>query len=52
MIGISKGWDYIPMVAGGVLIALFSLEKLMLQMTDQQREPMPWLRDAHLGGEA
>lgn len=51
MIGISKGWDYIPIVAGGVLITLFSLEKLLLAYTNQPLEPMP-LRDANLSGEA
>lgn len=29
MIGISQGWDYVPMVIGGVLVTLFSLEKLV-----------------------
>ena len=28
MIGISQGWDYVPMVGAGVLIALFGVEKL------------------------
>jgi TRAP-type C4-dicarboxylate transport system permease small subunit len=53
MIGISKGWDYIPMVAGGVLIAFFSLEKLLLTFSNQERAPMPYLPTMHgLGGEA
>jgi TRAP-type C4-dicarboxylate transport system permease small subunit len=52
MIGISKGWDYVPLVAGGLLIALFSFEKLMLQFTGQSREPMPLFGGDHLGGEA
>jgi TRAP-type C4-dicarboxylate transport system permease small subunit len=41
MIGISKGWDYIPIVGGGFLIALFSIEKLLLFFTGQKPEPMP-----------
>lgn len=41
MIGISKGWDYVPIIAGGTLIALFSLEKLLLFFTGQTLEPMP-----------
>jgi TRAP-type C4-dicarboxylate transport system permease small subunit len=53
MIGVSKGWDYIPMIAGGVLIAFFSLEKLLLAFAEQERVPMPYLLDVHgLGGEA
>lgn len=27
MIGISQGWDYVPMVGAGLLIALFGIEK-------------------------
>jgi TRAP-type C4-dicarboxylate transport system permease small subunit len=30
MIGISQGWDYVPMVWAGVLIALFGVEKIGL----------------------
>lgn len=41
MIGISKGWDYVPIIVGGTLIALFSLEKLLLFFTNQTLEPMP-----------
>ncbi len=51
MIGISKGWDYVPIVAGGALIALFSIEKVLLQLTGQMRTPMP-MRAAGHGGEA
>lgn len=29
MIGISQGWDYVPMVLAGGLIVLFSIEKLL-----------------------
>ncbi len=49
MIGISKGWDYVPIIAGGAMVALFSLEKLMLLMTGQQRSPMPLVAGGHLG---
>jgi TRAP-type C4-dicarboxylate transport system permease small subunit len=51
MIGISKGWDYVPIVGGGVLIALFSIEKLLLLFTGQTPEPMA-LNASGLGGEA
>jgi TRAP-type C4-dicarboxylate transport system permease small subunit len=51
MIGISKGWDYVPIVGGGVLIALFSLEKLLLFFTGEELEPMP-LGLGGIGGEA
>jgi TRAP-type C4-dicarboxylate transport system permease small subunit len=43
MIGISKGWDYVPIIAGGVLITAFSIEKLLLHVTSQERKPMPYL---------
>jgi TRAP-type C4-dicarboxylate transport system permease small subunit len=29
MIGLPKGLDYVPMIIGGVLIAMFSAEKLL-----------------------
>ena len=48
MIGISKGWDYVPIIGGGILIALFSIEKLALAFSNQQRMPMP-LGGDHLG---
>jgi TRAP-type C4-dicarboxylate transport system permease small subunit len=41
MIGISKGWDYAPIIGGGVLIALFSIEKLLLFFAGQAPAPMP-----------
>ena len=28
MIGISQGWDFVPMSAAGVLVTLFAIEKL------------------------
>jgi TRAP-type C4-dicarboxylate transport system permease small subunit len=49
MIGISKGWDYVPLIAGGALVALFSLEKLLLVATGQSRAPMPFVAGDHLG---
>jgi TRAP-type C4-dicarboxylate transport system permease small subunit len=49
MIGISKGWDYVPLIAGGLLVGLFSLEKLMLLVTGQSRVPMPYVAGDHLG---
>ena len=30
-LGISGGWDYAPVVAGGMLISLFSLERIVLR---------------------
>jgi TRAP-type C4-dicarboxylate transport system permease small subunit len=51
MIGISKGWDYVPIVGGGVLIALFSIEKLLLFFTGQKPSPMPLRMGGH-GAEA
>lgn len=47
MIGISKGWDYVPIVGGGALIALFTVEKLLLQYTGQRVEPMPLAMGGH-----
>jgi TRAP-type C4-dicarboxylate transport system permease small subunit len=41
MIGVSKAWDYVPIIAGGVLIALFSFEKLALSAARHPRAPMP-----------
>ena len=31
-LGISGGWDYVPIVAGGVLVILFSLERIVLRL--------------------
>jgi TRAP-type C4-dicarboxylate transport system permease small subunit len=31
-LGISGGWDYVPLVAGGVLICLFSLERIVQRL--------------------
>jgi len=30
MIGISQGWDYVPVAVGGALITLFSVERLLM----------------------
>lgn len=51
MIGISKGWDYVPIIGGGFLIALFSIEKLLLFFTKVPPAPMP-MKMGTLGGEA
>ncbi|MCJ8520071.1 TRAP-type C4-dicarboxylate transport system permease small subunit [Pseudorhizobium tarimense] len=32
-LGISGAWDYLPLVAGGVLIVLFSLERIVLRLS-------------------
>lgn len=31
-LGISGGWDYVPLVGGGALIALFALERIVLRL--------------------
>lgn len=36
MIGISQGWDYVPMAGAGVLIALFGVEKLLRLFSGRQ----------------
>ncbi len=40
IIGISRGWDYVPIAAGGALIALFALEKILLFVTGSQQAPL------------
>ncbi|MGO4664814.1 TRAP transporter small permease [Bosea sp. 2YAB26] len=40
IIGISRGWDYVPIAVGGALIALFSFEKLMLFLTKAKSAPL------------
>jgi len=32
-LGISGGWDYAPIVAGGLLVVLFSLERIVLRLS-------------------
>ena len=32
-LGISGGWDYVPIVAGGVLVVLFALERIFLRVS-------------------
>jgi TRAP-type C4-dicarboxylate transport system permease small subunit len=36
ILGIPQGWDYVPIAIGGGLIALFSLEKLVLVLTRRE----------------
>lgn len=49
IIGISKGWDYIPIAVGGVIIALFSVEKILLKLSGEPLQPMPFLAARSLG---
>lgn len=32
-LGISGGWDYVPIVAGGVLVVIFALERIALRLS-------------------
>jgi TRAP-type C4-dicarboxylate transport system permease small subunit len=41
MIGISQGWDYVPIAAGGALIALFSLERLLMVIAGTDETALP-----------
>jgi TRAP-type C4-dicarboxylate transport system permease small subunit len=34
-LGISGGWDYVPLVAGGALVCLFSLERIVLRFAGE-----------------
>lgn len=34
-LGISGGWDYVPIVAGGVLVVLFTLERIALRLAGE-----------------
>lgn len=34
-LGISGGWDYLPIVAGGVLVVLFTLERILLRLAGE-----------------
>lgn len=44
-LGISGGWDYIPVVAGGALVVLFALERIILRFSgapiDELLDEMP-----------
>ena len=44
-LGISGGWDYVPLVAGGILICLFTLERIVLRLSgapiDDALDEMP-----------
>jgi TRAP-type C4-dicarboxylate transport system permease small subunit len=48
IIGISRGWDYVPIAAGGALIALFALEKMLLFVTGLKQAPLGF---GHFGSE-
>jgi len=48
IIGISRGWDYVPIAAGGGLIALFALEKMLLFVTGEKQAPLGF---GHFGSE-
>lgn len=49
VVGISKGWDYVPIAVGGAMVALFSIEKVLLRMTGEAIVPMPYLTTHTLG---
>jgi TRAP-type C4-dicarboxylate transport system permease small subunit len=49
VVGISKGWDYVPIAAGGVLVLAFSIEKILISAWDRPLEPMPFVTDHKLG---
>jgi len=44
-LGISGGWDYVPLVAGGGLVVLFTLERIVLRLSgapiDDALDEMP-----------
>jgi len=48
IIGISRGWDYVPIAAGGGLIALFALEKMLLFVSGVAQAPIGF---GHFGSE-
>lgn len=41
MIGISQGWDYVPIAVGGALIVLFSFERLLMVLTGTDETVRP-----------
>ena len=49
LIYISKGWDYVPICVGGALIAFFSLERILLILTDTKPCPLAAFADHSLG---
>lgn len=51
VVGISKGWDYVPISVGGLLVLIFSIEKILLRMKSGNPAPMPFI-SAHAFGEA
>lgn len=51
LIGIAKSWDYMPLVAGGALVALFSIERILLMLTGLERSPLLVQAERAGGGE-
>ncbi len=49
LIYISKGWDYVPISVGGVLIAFFSLERIVLILTGVPAHPLAAFANHSLG---
>jgi TRAP-type C4-dicarboxylate transport system permease small subunit len=41
MLGISQGWDYVPVAVGGVLITLFSIERILMVLTGTDETAVP-----------
>jgi TRAP-type C4-dicarboxylate transport system permease small subunit len=41
MIGISQGWDYVPVAVGGALITLFSFERLLMVLAGTDETELP-----------
>jgi TRAP-type C4-dicarboxylate transport system permease small subunit len=41
MIGISQGWDYVPVAVGGALITFFSVERLLMILTGVDETALP-----------
>lgn len=42
-VGLPQGVDYLALVGGGALIALFSLEKILVDLTEPPADPLPVL---------
>jgi TRAP-type C4-dicarboxylate transport system permease small subunit len=47
-LGIPQGMDYVPLTVGGVLIALFSLEKLVRLLLAGEDVPLVRVNEPHL----
>lgn len=41
MLGISQGWDYVPVAVGGVLITFFSIERVLMVLTGTDETAVP-----------